>query len=186
LIWFVFTDPENFRESEVGKRGVRGELNQALEAKGSREFAALFFGANVAPDERGANDIPAFIDKDRAVHLAGEANTGDVFASEIRARQRFAHGDTGSAPPVLGLLLGPANLRRGKGPMIFRGRRGEPTSLIDYDRARAAGADVNSENVNGAPRGLPERPARTIISIPAALAREFATAVSRPPLEEVV
>ncbi|OLB29269.1 MAG: hypothetical protein DMG41_14305 [Acidobacteria bacterium] len=70
--------------------------------------------------------------------------------------------------------------------MIFRGRRGEPTSLIDYDRARAAGADVNSENVNGAPRGLPERPARTIISIPAALAREFATAVSRPPLEEVV
>src|SRR2546430_10139278 len=44
-------------------------------------------------------------------------------------------------------LFRSANLRRGKGPMIFRGRRGEPTSLIDYDRARAAGADVNSENV---------------------------------------
>src|SRR5207253_9962570 len=58
-----------------------------------RSFAALFFGANVAPDERGANDIPAFIDKDRAVHLAGEANTGDVFASEIRARQRFARSE---------------------------------------------------------------------------------------------
>src|SRR5207249_12226426 len=78
LIWFVFTDPENFRESEVGKRGVRGELNQALEAKGSREFAALFFGANVAPDERGANDIPAFIDKDRAVHLRSEEHTSEL------------------------------------------------------------------------------------------------------------
>jgi len=107
--------------------------------------------------------------------LAGEANTGDVSASEIRAGKRFAHGATGGAPPILGLLLGPANLRGGKGLVILRGRRDQATSLIDYDRARAAGANVNSENVNGAPRGLLERPARTIISIPAALAREFAT-----------
>lgn len=112
---------------------------------------ALFLGANVAPDERRANDVPAFIEKDRAVHLPGEANTGDVFASEVRARKRFAHGDTGGAPPILGLLLGPANLRGGKRLVILRGRRDKATGLIDYDRARAAGADVDSENVNGHP-----------------------------------
>ncbi|HEX8880903.1 MAG TPA: hypothetical protein VF749_12770 [Candidatus Acidoferrum sp.] len=42
----------------------------SLGAKGSREFAALLFGAYVAPDGRGANDIPALIEKDYAVHLA--------------------------------------------------------------------------------------------------------------------
>src|SRR5215469_1029470 len=151
MLWFVFTDPENLCESEVGKRGVRGELNQALEAKGLREFAGLLFGANVAPDERGANDVPAFIEKDRSVHLAGEADAGDVFASEIRGGKHFAHGGAGGVPPILGVLLGPANLRGGKGLMIFGGCGDKATRLIDEEGSRAAGANVNSKNVNGAP-----------------------------------
>lgn len=111
----------------------------------------MLFGAHVAPDERGANDIPALIEKDSAVHLAREADRGDVFAGQIRARKRFAHGGARDVPPILGLLLGPAYLRGGKGPMILRGRRDKATRLIDEQGARPAGANVNSDNVNGAP-----------------------------------
>jgi len=105
------------------------------------------------------------------VHLTGEADAGDVFASEIRGGKRSAHGGASGVPPILGLLLGPANLRRGKGLMILRGGGDKATRLIEEQGPRAAGANVNSENVNGAPRGVLERPARIIISIQAALAR---------------
>jgi len=103
--------------------------------------------------------------------LAGEADAGDVFASEIRGGKHFAHGGAGGVPPILGVLLGPANLRGGKGLMIFGGGGDKATRLIDEEGSRAAGANVNSKNVNGAPRGVLERPARIIISIQAALAR---------------
>jgi len=55
------------------------------------------------------------------MHLAGETDAGDVFAGEIRACERFAHGEASGTPPVFGLLLRPANLRRGKGLVIFGG-----------------------------------------------------------------
>jgi len=119
--------------------------------------------------------------------LAGEADAGDVFASEIRTGKRFAQGGTCGVPPILRLLLGPANFRGGKGLMIFCGGRDKPTRLIDEQGARTAGANVNSENVNGVPRGLLEKPARIIISIQAALARGGSRrSVPRRPAQDVV
>ena len=46
-------------------------------------------------------------------------------------------------PPVLGLLLGPANLGRSKGLVIFGSGRDEEAGLIDYNGPRAARANVN-------------------------------------------
>jgi hypothetical protein len=45
------------------------------------------------------------------VHLAGEADTGDVIAGEICVGERLANGKAGGAPPIFGLLLGPTDLR---------------------------------------------------------------------------
>jgi hypothetical protein len=70
VVGFVFADPENFGQREVGQGGIARELNQALEAKSAREIAALLLGAYVAPDERGANDASFFVKKNCAVHLA--------------------------------------------------------------------------------------------------------------------
>ena len=95
-------------------------MNQALEAKGAREIAALLFGAYVAPDERGANDASFFVEKHCAMHLAGEANASDVFAGKIRVRKRFANRDAGGAPPIFRLLLCPTYLRSREGLMICR------------------------------------------------------------------
>lgn len=84
------------------------------------------------------------------MHLARETNARHIFAGEIRARKRFANCNAGGVPPVLRLLLRPADLRSRERLMICRGGRNEPSGLINDDRARAAGADVNPKYVDKA------------------------------------
>src|SRR5207302_5046862 len=84
VLRFVFADPKNFREREVGERGVAGELNQTLQAKSLGKVVALLFGAHVAPDQRGTNDVSLLIEKDGAMHLAGETQARNVFPREFR------------------------------------------------------------------------------------------------------
>jgi hypothetical protein len=112
---------------------------------------ALLFGTDVTPDQRGANDSSLFIEKDCAVHLAGETNAGNVSACVIRARQRFAHRKASGTPPIFRLLLGPANLWRSKWLVILGSCVDQAAIWIDDDRARAACADVNSQDVNKSP-----------------------------------
>jgi hypothetical protein len=111
VVRLVFANPEDFCKSEVWQRRVAGELNQPLQAESFREIAALFFGAHVAPDECGTNDASVFVQKNGPVHLAGKADAGYILAVEIRARKRFANGKAGCPPPVVRMLLGPADLR---------------------------------------------------------------------------
>jgi len=75
--------------------------------------------------------------------LARETDAGDIFADKVRASERFVHREASGAPPILGLLLGPANLRRGERLVVFRGARDKAAALIDYDRAGAASANIN-------------------------------------------
>jgi hypothetical protein len=51
-----------------------------LQAKCAREIAALLLRANVAPDERGTNNISFFVEKDRSMHLSGKTNAGNILA----------------------------------------------------------------------------------------------------------
>jgi len=62
--------------------------------------------------------------------------------------QRFWNGYAASAPPVVGMLLGPTDLGRGEGSVIFGRGRSDMTVLIDDQRACAAGSDIDAENVN--------------------------------------
>jgi hypothetical protein len=82
------------------------------------------------------------------VHLAGEADASDVFAGETRASKNFANCCARGSPPVFGMLLGPANLRRRERLMFLRGGRNETAALIDDDSARAASANVNPKYVD--------------------------------------
>src|SRR5690348_9183059 len=95
---FVFADPENLCKGKVRKCGIASELNQALQAESASELAALLFGADVAPNQRGAHDTPLFVEKNSTMHLAGETDAGDVLPSKIRASQRFADCDAGGVP----------------------------------------------------------------------------------------
>ncbi len=48
------------------------------------------------------------------------------------------------------MLLGPADLRRSKALMLFRGGGDDPAVAIDDDGARSSGANVNPEYVDRA------------------------------------
>ncbi len=80
----MLTHPEELGEGEVGERGVAGQLDEALEADRLGEPVALRLGALIAPDQRGAEDLPLGIEHDTAVHLAGEAYGLDLGAGYPR------------------------------------------------------------------------------------------------------
>ena len=84
------------------------------------------------------------------MHLTGETYAGDVFSAKVGTRDGFANRNTGGAPPVLRLLLGPANLRRSKGLVFFRGRGDDVAVAINDDGARSSGTNVNPEYVDRA------------------------------------
>ena|SRR5207248_2342034 len=117
------------------------------------------------------------------MHLAGEADAGNVFACEICCRKRFAKCGAGGAPPVFGMLLGPANLRRRERLMVCRGGRNEPPALIDDDRARAACANVNPKYVDKASSTASSQLSGDIIYSQAKMTREGQ--VSPRPREEL-
>jgi hypothetical protein len=77
------------------------------------------------------------------VHLTGEADAGDFFGAQICARDGLANRDGGGTPPIFGVLLGPANLRRSEGLVFFGGRGDDAAVAIDDDGARSSGTNVN-------------------------------------------
>jgi hypothetical protein len=80
--------------------------------------------------------------------LAGEADASDFFGAQVCTGDGFANRDAGGAPPVFGLLLGPANLRRSERLMFFRGGGDDAAPAVDDDGARSSGTNVNPEYVD--------------------------------------
>jgi hypothetical protein len=84
------------------------------------------------------------------VHLTGEADAGDFFSAQVCTREGFANGDAGGTPPVFGMLLGPADLRRSEGLVVFGGGRDDAAVAVNDDGARSSGTNVNPEYVDRA------------------------------------
>jgi hypothetical protein len=78
------------------------------------------------------------------VHLAGEADAGNVVGAQVRAGESFANRDRAGAPPVFRVLLGPADLGRGEGCVFFGCGCEQAALFVDDQGARAAGAYVNA------------------------------------------
>jgi len=75
--------------------------------------------------------------------LSGDTEASNVIAPQARDFQSTRNGNRASSPPIIRLLLGPANLRGNKGSMLF-GRRGNHMPvLIDNEDTRSASSDVN-------------------------------------------
>ena len=106
---------------------------------------ALLFGADVAPNQGGTDDATLLVKHNGAVHLTGEANTSDFFSVEIGTRDGLANRDAGRAPPVFGVLFGPADLRGSEGLMLFRSGGNDAAVAIDDDGTRSTCTNVNPE-----------------------------------------
>jgi hypothetical protein len=84
------------------------------------------------------------------VHLTGETYAGDFFGAKVGTRERLANREAGGAPPVFGVLLGPADLRRSEGLMLFRCGRNDVAVAVNDDGARTSSTNVNPEYVDRA------------------------------------
>ena len=144
VLGFVLADPEKFGEREVGESRIRGELDDSLRADLAVQFAALVLGAHVAPDQSRTHHPVLIIEHDRAMHLAGESDAGNVIGAEARLGQGFANRQPAGPPPVFRLLLGPANFRRSEWGMFLGGRGRHPALFVEDQRACAARADVDA------------------------------------------
>jgi hypothetical protein len=83
------------------------------------------------------------------VHLSGKADAGDRVAANAGGRESAANRQTASAPPIAWILFRPTGVRRCERGVLFDARAEDAAFCVDDQDARAAGANVNSENVNG-------------------------------------
>jgi hypothetical protein len=144
----VFAHPKEFCDCEVRQRRIAGELDQALGADFLGERSALRPGANVTPDQRRADHFVCGVEHDSAMHLTRETDARDVFRAQVGSRQSFANGDTASAPPVFGLLLGPSDRRRSERSVFFGRRTCDFAAFIQQDRPRATRADIDAQEMD--------------------------------------
>src|SRR5215475_13915541 len=56
-------------------------------------------------------------------------------------------GTTGSLPPVVGVLLGPAGVWGGEGHVLRGGRGCNLTQAVNQDRTGAPGSDIKAKNI---------------------------------------
>src|ERR1019366_399043 len=148
VLRFVFSHPQELGQRKVGQRRIAGQLDEPFRSYFFRQGAALAVGAHVAPDQCRAHHPPALIEHYGAVHLSGETQTSNGVPPQSSTLQSAWNGNRASGPPIIRLLLGPSNLRRSKGSVLFRGG-GNYTSVLTHNQdTRSAGSYVNPEYVD--------------------------------------
>ena len=75
---------ENFRQREVGQRGVAGELDDMFAAEGGVQPVTLGAATGITPDERGTQDLTVGVEQDGAVHLACQPDGSNVGGKTLR------------------------------------------------------------------------------------------------------
>ena len=79
------------------------------------------------------------------MHLAGERERVNLSAGEIGRGDGGGDGLARGTPPIVGVLLGPADMIRANCG-VLRGRRGDdPACAIHQHRPRAPGADIDAK-----------------------------------------
>ena len=153
----VPAQPEQLGRGEPWQRPVAGQLDQPLEPDPLLDLGALGGRSLVVPEDRGPQDGAVLAEHDEAVHLARQA---DLALGQ--ARQAGLRG----APPILGVLLGPAGPGRRELVLLARGR--EQLSLRrDGDCLDAGRADIEADQgPNHAAVSLSERGISGLVFMP--------------------
>ena len=102
----VPAQPEQLRRREAGERAVAGQLDQALQADALLDLRALGAGALVVPEDRRPQHASSAPSATRPCIWPEKPSGSPSLPAELGER-RLAR-----PPPVLGVLLGPARLRR--------------------------------------------------------------------------
>ena len=138
----VRAQPEQLRRREAGERAVARQLDQPLEPDAPLDLGALGRRALVVPEDRRPQHAVVLVEHDEPVHLPGEPDRARPAA---RASRRCA-----ARPPVLGILLRPARLRRRERIRLGRGREHLARRRRDRDPLDAGRADVEPDQARSA------------------------------------
>jgi hypothetical protein len=90
------------------------------------------------------------VEQNCSVHLARKADGGDGVSCEARSLKRFTNRESGGAPPVTRILLGPAGLGAGEVGVLFRARGKDRAAIVEDDGAGSARSNVDAEDWNNA------------------------------------
>src|SRR5262249_7352392 len=136
--------PQDLRRLEPGERRVARDLDEPALAHQLGDDLALLRGPLVVPEQCRPDHVARRVQEHRPVHLAGEADAGDVLTVLGDLARRRPEHLPNAVPPSRGILLGP--LRAGREQRVL-GRRGgdDGTLLVDGDRLGARGADVDAD-----------------------------------------
>ena len=121
ILRLVPFQPEDFRRGEAGEHVHADFFNHGLgAAEVGADSVAFSGGGGVAPELGGADDL-AFVERDEAVLLAGDADAADLAR---RAAQRFEDlldGGVDGLRPGGGILLEMARRQAGQDFVALRG-----------------------------------------------------------------
>src|SRR5580700_10249613 len=97
------------------------------------------------------------------MHLSRQTDTRNLLTAEVTACQRLGHSHAARTPPVAWVLLRPTDLRRGKGPVLLRGRGNYTPPLINDESARTSSAYVDPQKIHCAGSFAYRRRARAFV-----------------------
>ena len=105
-------------------------------------------------DTRFLESFIAVVEQNRAVHLPGKPDAGDGVCGLGGRLNGFADGDGRGAPPVRGILLGPAGMRAGEGRVLFCTGSNDAARFIEDQGACSTGSHINAKGCDKASRML--------------------------------
>jgi hypothetical protein len=104
-VGLVLLHPDDLRRGESGQRVVACGLNQVCEADSLADQIAFRAATLIVPENRRAQHVAFVIEQNQPVHLAGQANGGNILTTGIRFVERLANARGDGLPPIFGVLL---------------------------------------------------------------------------------
>ena len=108
---FVFFDPLDLRRGQARAHRVAVDAHHRVVADELSDRFRRFRRSRVVPENGPAQRLALAVQKDRAHHLPGDADGGDVFAGHPRNVEAVADRRDPRFVPVVRILLGPAVVR---------------------------------------------------------------------------
>jgi hypothetical protein len=104
----VLPNPQELDQSEISESRITRQLQKPTRADGLIQPLALLLAPLVAPDNGWPQKLPVTIEDYRPVHLARQADAGDLAGLHVALRQHRPHGFSASLPPIRRMLLRPS------------------------------------------------------------------------------
>jgi len=99
--------PQDLGSGETGQRHIASDLDELLPAHALVDRIALGLGTLIIPQDGRPEHLASLIQQNQPVHLAGQADRGNIFHLNSRNGQHLADALRGRPPPLVWVLFRP-------------------------------------------------------------------------------